>query len=259
MSDPMGLEVQAFKSEHDLYLSLSGRLVRSTCPVLDAALDAHFSPSFERLLLNLRNLTFIDSSGLGKIVSQKVRCAREHMQFVVLEPSPTVSSVLSVSKLDAIFPVITGREAVIIRNELEVAIPHKMIPHVEAEETYEGNFAVRPDVSALKPNERIVSLCRQAITKVRLGELDEAVSMYRQVLDLDPECLAALNNLALLYEQRPAMVPLAIKVWEQIEQMSRDKEDQKHLLRARRRLEALKDTSLSSGEEVDKDQDTIFD
>lgn len=67
--------------------------------------------SFNRLVLDFSQTTFIDSSGIGALVSNyKFACA-EGIELILLNPNPQVLSVLAMTGLDSVFTVETRGKA----------------------------------------------------------------------------------------------------------------------------------------------------
>jgi anti-sigma B factor antagonist len=78
-------------------LILTGELDASTAPGLAAELSRDPGPL---VVLDLSELTFIDSSGLGAIHAARQRAMDDGGILVVCRPSPTVHRVLEITGLD---------------------------------------------------------------------------------------------------------------------------------------------------------------
>lgn len=55
--------------------------------------------------LDLAQVTFIDSTGLGTLVAIRKQCLDRNIVFVLRRPSPTVRRLLQISTLDTLFTV----------------------------------------------------------------------------------------------------------------------------------------------------------
>lgn len=266
MSDSfLSLDIHVIQGENDLYIALSGRLVRNACPDLEEVINQHFSTSLERLIIGMHEVTFIDSAGLGLLVAQKVRCTKEGIQFLILDPSPQLEEVILVSRLHMIFPVLRGPQARRMRVELEnrdeiVSDASTRVPDNERIDPILSDVANRPPQTPLLEEDcpDLSDLCRQAVELVRRGEYEQAVEVYKEVLQKSPEHLSALNNLALLYEKKPLWMPLAMQTWKRVEDLSVRLNDSKHLLRAQRRQAVLKNDPLIRPDALDSNQETII-
>jgi anti-sigma B factor antagonist len=76
---------------------LRGELDASTCRGLAECLTG---PSGSLVVIDLSQLTFIDSSGLGALHAAKQRAIKNGGTLVVSRPSPTVHRVLEITGLD---------------------------------------------------------------------------------------------------------------------------------------------------------------
>jgi anti-anti-sigma factor len=82
----------------------SGEIDHATSPELRAALTGVEAPL---VVLDLRNVSFIDSSGLGVIVGQQKRSQEEGHQFVVaVDETSAVQRILVLSGLIKILDVV---------------------------------------------------------------------------------------------------------------------------------------------------------
>ena len=58
------------------------------------------------LILNLSALSYVDSSGLGQLITVWTSIGKRGGQFILLQPSPQVSKQLEITKLDTVFAVV---------------------------------------------------------------------------------------------------------------------------------------------------------
>jgi anti-sigma B factor antagonist len=66
-----------------------------------------------KMLLNLTNVSYIDSSGIGELVGAFNTVQREGGQLKLLNPAVRVVNVLRITRLDHFFPVETDEAAAI--------------------------------------------------------------------------------------------------------------------------------------------------
>lgn len=71
-------------------LYLSGELDLSTAPQLRSEVEPLLKRKGEELILNFRSLDYIDSTGIGVIISILKACEREQMVFKVEEIQPNI-------------------------------------------------------------------------------------------------------------------------------------------------------------------------
>jgi anti-sigma B factor antagonist len=248
------LNIAVYRTESSAYLVPSGRIIAESSTELKRVGESHFSQRIDEYILNLRNVDFIDSAGLGVLVGLKVQCAKEKVQFLLLEPSRPMEQIFAVARLDSIFNIVRGAEAERIRARIEVeeyavrfrgeADPQNQTLERESPSTSEEHAAMTVEQTS---EAQVTELCREAIEKVRQAEYGRAVALYEKALQLDPDCLSALNNLAIVYEKKPAWMRKAIETWDKVRELSERLGDQKHLSRAQRRLDRLR-THFSEGD-----------
>jgi len=88
--------------------------------------------------------------------------------------------------------------------------------------------------------EKVDQHCREAVDFMRQGDYDRASECYLQAIELDPDYLPAHNNLAIVYEKKPAWHEKAIQQWERVLNLSQQHDDQKHIDRASKHLNNLR-------------------
>lgn len=88
-----------------------------TTLVLDGDLDVHSAPLVQQavaaavregtgdVVLDLRGVSFVDSSGLGVLIACHKRAGRESRQLVLRAPSHRVARLLAVTTLDRVLTV----------------------------------------------------------------------------------------------------------------------------------------------------------
>ena len=95
MADPFG--VTAYDFDGGRIFALRGELDLSTCQGLDERL---VGPHGSLVVVDLCQLTFMDSSGLGCIHAARRRAIEDGGNLVVCRPSPMVHRVLEITGLD---------------------------------------------------------------------------------------------------------------------------------------------------------------
>lgn len=94
-------------SKSTLYVYLDGELDQSVADKLRAELDkCILSNGVERVVFNLKKLSFMDSTGIGLILGRYKKLRHNHIPLFFDEPSPQIDKVLKVSGLYNIIPVI---------------------------------------------------------------------------------------------------------------------------------------------------------
>ena len=100
----MDISSQTFEANIAL-IQLEGRLDASTGPDVQATLQSFLEKGFHRIIVDLQQVPFIDSSGLVALVSG-LRLAREQKGDIILSGiRPQVQTVFRLTMLDRIFPI----------------------------------------------------------------------------------------------------------------------------------------------------------
>ncbi len=82
----LGVRDDAHEGCHTL--SLTGELDVVTAPILEAALETLSQQGAREIVLDLHELSFIDSSGLRLILAGKQLCERHNCEFALTRPRP---------------------------------------------------------------------------------------------------------------------------------------------------------------------------
>ena len=107
MADLDPFRVESVRDEHHAVVIVTGDLDAATAPKLHAELLALASDGIERVVLDLRRMSFVDSYGLGVIVNAKKRLSQEgNALCLVAGPDQrTLRRVLEITGLDRVLPV----------------------------------------------------------------------------------------------------------------------------------------------------------
>ena len=105
MSDHFTVEVRA--DDGSLTLCLAGDLDLATAGTLQACLE-QVDGAVRSVVLDLTDLTFLDSSGLNVFVHAHERLTAEARELVLANPRASVRRVLDVSGIDQLIPVTGG-------------------------------------------------------------------------------------------------------------------------------------------------------
>jgi anti-sigma B factor antagonist len=80
-----------------IILSLQGELDMANAPLLQGAIESDQLAGTATVVLDLQELTFLDSTGLRIILSARELCWRRGQEFAVTPGSPQVQRLLSVT------------------------------------------------------------------------------------------------------------------------------------------------------------------
>jgi anti-sigma B factor antagonist len=239
----------------EVYIILSGRIILEDCEVLRRAIISHIMQGIQRVYVDLSGVEYIDSAGLGLLVGIKMTCKKINSRLILIQPTKTVADILYISKLDGIFEFLAGAEAAEVKGRL--ATPENrheqgQTPFASTVSEWSNNTSdsIFPDIRAVtgatppgadnQDREAVEEYCRKAVEYMRQGNYELSIEEYRNALELDPNYLPALNNLAIVYEKQPQWYEQAIEQWNKVLHLSKERQDQKHMDRASRHIENLR-------------------
>jgi anti-sigma B factor antagonist len=118
--EPFAVEVQ--RRTHVTIVQPQGELDLATAETLRSALDAAIAETLcaaldgmetgARLVLDLRGLSFIDSTGLHLLVTLDQRAKRDGLQLTLLAPAGPINRAIQICGLDRILPFGAPADAV---------------------------------------------------------------------------------------------------------------------------------------------------
>lgn len=86
-------------------LHLQGEMDAFTAPRLRAALETLIAQEHPAILLELCELTYLDSIGLGVLIAGLKQVSEKLGQFVLVSPTPPVSRILRITGMDNLFAI----------------------------------------------------------------------------------------------------------------------------------------------------------
>jgi anti-sigma B factor antagonist len=95
-----GLAVRTAPGDGNMVMSLEGELDLVSAPRLRDALAAVNGANLDELVLDLADLTYIDSVGIGLLVASRRRLESEGCGFALRNPGPSVRRLLEITGLE---------------------------------------------------------------------------------------------------------------------------------------------------------------
>lgn len=239
---------EIYQEGTELLLVLKGRVVLEELDVLKQSVLPKITRGVEQVYVDLRSVEYVDSAGLGLLIGFKMTSKMNGARIALMEPNKTVSDVLSISKIDGIFDFQTGKEAQAVRQRL--AQPENLLGGSEAQSsaslasggsmpTINADGSLQTDDANSQNREAVEDFCRRAVEHMRQGDYENSIQCYKGALEIEPDYLPALNNLAIVYEKQPPWHSMAIESWKRVLEISRQRNDEKHMDRAERHLADL--------------------
>jgi anti-sigma B factor antagonist len=96
------LKLESEKQDSQTTLRAAGRINSDTSAVLEKTLR-ELIPGNKRVVLDLTNVNYIDSSGLGALVSAYMHARRANCDLEIANPRQQIKDLFSTSKLAAVF------------------------------------------------------------------------------------------------------------------------------------------------------------
>lgn len=95
---PFSLRIE--EKEGTTVVSLEGELDLAGVPKLHEALHSAQHADVSRIVVDLRGLTFLDSTGLGVLIAADLAGREGHVKVSFVRGSPTVHRVFELTKVD---------------------------------------------------------------------------------------------------------------------------------------------------------------
>ena len=101
------MKVSAKINRDNLYIYLEGEIDQSVAGELRVKLDDYLnSVKVKNVILNMKELTFMDSTGVGLIMGRYKKLKQNNVSMFINEPNKQIDKVLKVSGLYSIIPLI---------------------------------------------------------------------------------------------------------------------------------------------------------
>lgn len=239
-----GFEI--FQEGTELLVAMKGRIVLEDLTVLKQNILPRITRAVDSVYIDLKQIDYVDSAGLGLLIGFKMQSKSHGASISLMDPNKSVSEVLAISRIDGIFEILKGKDAAEIRDRL--ANQANLQP--DNNTTGMGQDGPMPSITADgkletsddadQTREAVEEQCRYAVEAMRQGDYEGSIQYYKTALELDPDYLPALNNLAIVYEKQPTWHPQAVETWNHVLEVSRSRSDTKHMDRAQRHLADLR-------------------
>ena len=110
-----GFKVEVEVAGNQAIVAVAGEIDAATAPVLKEELLALVATGVERVVVDLREVTFIESVGLGTLVAARNRLAAgdKNLCLVIGDDQANIRMPFEVTRLDDVFPIHPTREAAI--------------------------------------------------------------------------------------------------------------------------------------------------
>ncbi len=87
-------------------VTIGGEITMENTPELKQEVEQAIKGDYEHLILELSDVSFIDSSGIGFLVSMSTRVGNAGKSFELLKPSPQVTKTLELVQLIKYFRIL---------------------------------------------------------------------------------------------------------------------------------------------------------
>lgn len=86
-------------------VTISGQFTSQYIADFRAAIDEIASTAPARILINMQQLSFIDSLGIGVLIFYHNNLRRSGVQIALFRPSPSIEEILRLTSLDRVIPI----------------------------------------------------------------------------------------------------------------------------------------------------------
>lgn len=261
------MQLQAIQIDKSLLIIIKGKILLRECRTLKDTVLARLNPTIDNVYINLQEVDFIDSAGLGVMVGIKMSANKYSAVTYLIGPRPEVKSLFTVAKLDSIFKIVVDYQAlpdqeffVKAKQKLEnetaafdvsssssekgARVVTAEFPQVE-DDSHLGLFQDKGSQNkesseGESKKATIQSKCKEALSCFNHGKLQDAIDLFKEALRIDPTYLPARNNLAMLYEKNPKWYRRALDEWEMVLTLADELNEAKYHDRAAKKIRILK-------------------
>lgn len=106
----MVMKIQVKQQDTIHVFELDGEVDFHSSPELREKLQSALDTNNKKILVNLKNVSYIDSSGLATFVEALQKVKRTQGFLVLTDLAPAVRSVFEIAKLDSIFSLAASHE-----------------------------------------------------------------------------------------------------------------------------------------------------
>lgn len=103
--DAKTFRVESSSDGDALILKLAGEIDLHSSPELRLTISDAVNQAKPRLIVDLSNVPYMDSSGVGTLVEAKRMVERNKAQMILVNPQPRVLSVFEITHLDRFFTI----------------------------------------------------------------------------------------------------------------------------------------------------------
>jgi anti-sigma B factor antagonist len=96
------LQLTTEKNAEETIVHGSGRITSATSDLLQTTIRA-LIPGAKRIVLDLKDVNYIDSSGIGALVSVYLAAGRAKCHLELANPQPRIRDLFELSRLTAVF------------------------------------------------------------------------------------------------------------------------------------------------------------
>jgi len=108
------MEVTERLQDDVLVLAISGRVSFYSRKIFQAIMNNVQNSQATHVVLNLAEVTFIDSVALGLLVLAYTNMALQHVEMSLVEPSASVREILEMANVPQLIPIYSSEEQAIL-------------------------------------------------------------------------------------------------------------------------------------------------
>jgi|SRR5690242_20065569 anti-anti-sigma factor len=120
MDEPTHLHIGASAVNDAVVITLAGELDLASAAAFADAIDRATASGAELVIVDLRGLEFMDSTGIGVLVRARQAAARSRYRFAVVKGSPQVDRILSLTGLDEQITLLDSPEELLQTTERDL-------------------------------------------------------------------------------------------------------------------------------------------
>ena len=93
------METKAYRKGDALVVEIEGVIDAEGAPEFKSKMKVAVEKAGKRFILNIEKVEFVDSAGLGALLSLSRQCAERNVAFTIVHPQPQIRKLFEITRL----------------------------------------------------------------------------------------------------------------------------------------------------------------
>jgi len=104
----IGIRVE--EKDNTVIIIISGEITMTTAEDIDNASRKYLNSDLQVMALDLKNVIFIDSFGISRIIKQSKAFSAKGIEFVLINLNDNIRQIFKIATFDKLFTIMTNAE-----------------------------------------------------------------------------------------------------------------------------------------------------